>query len=164
MHTRVQLQLEPLLTGSLIPGPRSIVILSSSASFLAHRAEAAPLTGEKKSIFCFLALSSASSHSLFTAASSNSAPKSAGTHSCSIFPGEAGVPPPGAPWTLPEELFSSGWAGGIVPAGPGAVTFLFLLSAARSFYSHSLLFPDFGFSREGNECSTPRNFSQKWEN
>lgn len=48
MHTRVQLQLEPLLTGSLIPGPHSIVILSSSASFLAHRAEAAPLTGEKK--------------------------------------------------------------------------------------------------------------------
>lgn len=77
MHRQVQLQLELLLMGSPIPGPHSIVILSSSASFLAHRA------GEK-SIFCFLALFSASPRSSFVVGSSNSAPKSAGTRSASI--------------------------------------------------------------------------------
>lgn len=65
---------------------------------------------------------------------------------------------PGVPWALPEELFSSGWAGGIVPAGPGAITFPFPLNVTKSssfkvfkLYSPSLLFPDFDFSREGNE-------------
>lgn len=83
MHRQVQLQLELVLMGSSIPGPHSIVILSSSASFLARRAEAAPFIGEK-SIFCFSPLFSASSRSSFVVGSSDSAPKSAGTRSASI--------------------------------------------------------------------------------
>lgn len=89
MHTQVQLHLELFLMGSLISRPHSIVILGSSASFLAHRAEAAPLIREK-SIICFLALLSASSHSLFIVGSSNPAPKSAGAHSHSTSQGKLG--------------------------------------------------------------------------
>lgn len=95
VHTQVQLQLELFLMGSLISGPHSIVILSSSASFLAHGAEAAASIREK-SIFCFLALFSALVSLLIY---------------CGIFKLCSQISPNTSPFHFPGEAGVVSWAG-----------------------------------------------------